>query len=265
MFSRLFGSKKTDDQKQAPPPHNPPAPPPRSPPAGPTGGNSGHGTGGGGGGGGGMSQTIETLDSTLETMDHRENLLNKKIEAEGEKAKQFMTKGNKNQALNCMKRKKMYEEQLNKINLQRANIETMKITMEEQRLNAQILAAQRQGIGEMERQNRNMRAEDVEEDLERAQEAMEDAKAVSDALANPIAMEVIDEDELMDELMGEMEKDKPQKEQTAPPKQQAAQPVAPSLDMPAVPSGNVGPSKTKSKAQQEEEELLKQLEAEMNA
>lgn len=214
-----------------------------------------------------MAQTIETLDNTLETMDHRENHLSKKIDAETEKAKQFMLKGNKNQALMCMKRKKMYEEQLGKINAQRANIETMKITMEEQQLNAQVLAAQRQGVTEMERQNRQMRAEDVEEDLDRAREAMEDAKQVSEALGTQIGGDMVDDDELMDEL-GEMMSQ--QQATTAPAQKAPAKVVSetPQLDMgPTVPTGTIkAPSQpVKTKAQLEEEEMLRQLQEEMNA
>ena len=61
---------------------------------------------------GDAAPAVTKVDDTLKAMELREALLTKKIDNEVAKAKQAMEKGNRNQALLCMKRKKMYEDQL---------------------------------------------------------------------------------------------------------------------------------------------------------
>ncbi|XP_058104327.1 vacuolar protein sorting-associated protein 32 homolog 2-like isoform X5 [Magnolia sinica] len=53
-----------------------------------------------------------TLQQTLEVLEEKENVLQKKISIEVERAKEFTRAKNKQAALQCLKRKKFYEGQM---------------------------------------------------------------------------------------------------------------------------------------------------------
>jgi len=255
MFSKLFGSskKETAPAKASAPPQRPAsgggarAPPP--PPAG-------------GGGGGGTSQVIQRMDDTIESMDLREQLLIKKIDQETQKAKDALAKKNKNLAILCMKRKKMYENNLEKLMAQRGNMETIKITMEDTAMTQQILQTQRHAASELERLNAGMEAEKVEEDLDRLRDAMDQQKEIQELLSQQVGTDIVDEDELLEELDELVAADK--KAVKAATKVNAPAPAQKLPDMgPSVPTSKIAPAKTT--AQVEEDDELARLEAEMNA
>ena len=70
---------------------------------------------GGGGGGGGTSDAIGKLRDASETLDKRQEHLMRKIDNEVKMARDFSQKGKKREALTCIKRKKMYEKQLEQV------------------------------------------------------------------------------------------------------------------------------------------------------
>eukprot|EP01084_Bolivina_argentea_P228920 386519_1 len=122
-------------------------------------------------------------------------------------------------------------------------------------MNREVLDAQRRAANDLQRMNRNMNAEQVEDDMEALREAMDEARDASDALTQPLDADVADEDELLAELEEEMGGIA-----VASP----AQRVEALPDMgPAVPVSNL-PQK-KPVLDDVEEEALRQLEAELNA
>lgn len=237
MFKRLFG-KGDDSGKAATPP-----PPPRST--------------GGGRGGNGVTDGMEKLDTTIDLLDKREAVLDKKIAAELEKAKVFMAKKNKNAAMQCMKRKKMYEDQIMKIAAQKQNMETMKFAMQEQSMNVEVLTAQRTAAQQMRQMNRGMDAETVEEERDILQEQMEEARNVTEVLTQPLDTDPVDEDELMDELEAEMGMGQAEQQAAAP---QRAE-VLPDMG-PSVPTGSIK-QPVAATTEDDDAEALRKLEEEL--
>eukprot|EP01127_Copromyxa_protea_P012745 TRINITY_DN3341_c0_g1_i2.p1 TRINITY_DN3341_c0_g1~~TRINITY_DN3341_c0_g1_i2.p1 ORF type:complete len:103 (+),score=19.90 TRINITY_DN3341_c0_g1_i2:15-323(+) len=69
-------------------------------------------------------QTIDKLRETLDTIEKREKFLEVKIQKEVGQAKQLATRGQKEGAVRCLKRKKMYEAQIEKLRGAGMTIET---------------------------------------------------------------------------------------------------------------------------------------------
>lgn len=256
MFKKLFGSSKNETA----PPKGATAPPARPTPTGGAPPSTG-------GPGAGTRQVIQQMDDTLESMELREQLLMKKIDAETTRAKDALAKKNKNLAILCMKRKKMYEQNLEKLMAQRGNMETVKITMEDTTMTLQVLQAQRAATSQLVTMNQQMGAEQVEDDIDKLRDAIDEQARIADLLQQDVNPNVVDEDELMDELKEMMAADKKQAKVAAAPA-----PATKLPEMPAVPSGDIAAApkpkvatKTMTKEEEEEAEMIRQLESELNA
>lgn len=243
MFSRLFGTKdKSSSGGSSPPPPS---------------------NGGGGATGGGVTTALDKLNTTIELLEKREAVLDKKIADELTKAKAFMQKKNQAGAMTCMKRKKTFEDQKASLVTQKMNMETMKDALEVSAMNRVTLEATKHAAGQLQRENKAVNAEQIEDQMEDIREAMDQHKAVQEALGTALDDQVVDEDDLMAELMGELEAE----EAEAAPAVAVASGKAKTGEqlptMPAVPS-NTLPAK-KPTVVDEDEEALRQLEAELNS
>lgn len=208
----------------------------------------------GGGGGGGNSEAMEKINNSMDLLEKREAVLEKRIEQELTKAKQFQARKNTQGALQCMKRKKQYEEQLMAIGNQKLNLETLKASIENQSMNANVLEAQVAAKNNIKKANKKMDAGKIEDTMDELRDEMDKANQVSEALQAPLDSNFVDEDELLDELNGLMEEDELQN----------LEDLTEQLDMPNVPSQKLPAVKPKAKTKQEEdEEELAALEAQL--
>ncbi|KAG5490277.1 hypothetical protein JKF63_00397 [Porcisia hertigi] len=209
--------------------------------------------GSGGGGNSSAAKTMEEMDAAIELLEKREAALEKRMESELTKAKQLYAKKNTQGALQCMKRKKMFEEQLLKIGAQKQNLETLRFTVQNQSMNHEVLRAQIRAKDELKRSNKQMNADKIEDNMDDLMEEMDKANQVSEALRQPLDGNLVDEDDLMNEL--EMELDAMGLEEA-----QAVDTKLP--DMPAVPSQKLPEKRVPTKSQ-EDEDALAALEAEL--
>ena len=85
----------------------------------------------------------------IETIEKRETHIGRKIDNEITNAKKFSAAGKKREALQCIKRKKMYEGQVEKIGQARLNLETQQLALEQLNLNKEVVEAQREGAKTM--------------------------------------------------------------------------------------------------------------------
>ncbi|KAK7200473.1 Snf7 [Novymonas esmeraldas] len=207
--------------------------------------------GGGGGGNKDAAKAMEDMDSAIELLEKREAALEKRMEGELAKAKQLYAKKNTQGALQCMKRKKMYEEQLMNIGAQKQNLETLKFTVQNQSMNHEVLRAQIRAKDELKRSNKQMNADKIEDNMDDLMEEMDKANQVSEALRQPLDNNFVDEDDLMNEL--EMELDGMDLEEVPTPEVKLP-------DMPAVPSQKL-PTKNQKTVNPKDEDDLKFLEA----
>ena len=150
------------------------------------------------------------MNETIENIGKKEDHLQRKIDAELGNAKKFRTAGKKREALQCLEKRKMYEQQLLTLGTSKINLENQKLTMEAMKMNAEILDTQKMAAKSMVEQVKQMGGVDkVAETQDEIEDAMQDAREIQDVMNNPLALPGIDadDDELLAELDGMMEDD----------------------------------------------------------
>eukprot|EP01115_Flamella_aegyptia_P006215 TRINITY_DN26198_c0_g1_i1.p1 TRINITY_DN26198_c0_g1~~TRINITY_DN26198_c0_g1_i1.p1 ORF type:complete len:221 (+),score=91.13 TRINITY_DN26198_c0_g1_i1:60-722(+) len=147
-----------------------------------------------------VAESINKLKETLDLLEKREDHLNKKVQTELKNAKLNATK-NRKAALMALKRKKQYEQQIEKIQGARLTIEQQMMTIENASVNLEAMNAMRYGANAMRQIHNSMTVEQVDDTMDEIREQMEVANEISEAISQPIGgMELFDEDELEEEL-----------------------------------------------------------------
>lgn len=154
-------------------------------------------------------------------------------------------------ALFAMKRKKLYEQEFDKIQNVKMTLETQVINLESAAQNAQTFKAMQQGTQTMQKIRTEVGIEKVDDIMDEIKEEMELAQEINQAIAQPVDPLMTDEDELLEELNMLETADLEAELLKPPPK------AEPALNLPTVPD-----SKLPALAQQEEDDLRK-LEAEL--
>jgi charged multivesicular body protein 4A/B len=274
FFDNIFGGNKnttTNGGSTAAPTsgksqHPPPPPPPAPKPAG--------GSAGGGGGAGSTVASVQSMERTMETLDRKQAQLEQKITEQEEKAKQYMAAGKKPMAINCMKLKKQYEDQIEKLLAQRMNLQTTQFALETAEMNRVVMNEQQRAAAELQRVSAQMDPDKVQDVMDSVQEQIQNVKDANNALAQPIDMEMADDDDAEEALKALMKADKQSAGAVAAPvatasvKQKSAADAAAEAELARLmggvnvpgqvknPNGKVDASKS---AVSEEEELLAQL------
>ncbi|KAL2251131.1 UNVERIFIED_CONTAM: Vacuolar protein sorting-associated protein 32 [Sesamum indicum] len=222
--------------------------------------------------------TLDKLNETLEMLEKKEGVLQKKASAEVEKAKEYTKAKNKRAAIQCLKRKRLYEEQIGQLANFQLRIHDQPISsdrfllhlscsmlvlfiyrvhimLEGAKATTETVDALRSGAAAMKAMQKVTNIDDVDKTMDEINEQTENMKQIQEALATPIgAAADFDEDELeaeLEELEGaELEEQLLQPATTAP---------AASVQ---VPSGRVPTRPAPQKRTQEEDELAA-LQAEM--
>jgi len=145
-------------------------------------------------------ESITKLRETLEMLEKREAYLQNKINHELQEAKKFMAGKNKRAAMMCLKRKKTYEAQIEKIAGARMTIETQVMAIEGANVSLEAMGAMRMGAQAMKTIHKNITIDEVDNTMEEIREQMDIASEINDAISQPLGGEVYDEDELSAEL-----------------------------------------------------------------
>mmetsp|Transcript_14104 Transcript_14104/g.15942 ORF Transcript_14104/g.15942 Transcript_14104/m.15942 type:complete len:165 (+) Transcript_14104:152-646(+) len=111
-----------------------------------------------------------------------------------------MAKGDKKGALYSMKRKKLLEGELNKIENVKMTLETQVINLESASQNKETYQAMKQGKDAMAKIRDDIGIDQVDNLMDDIREEMEQAQEISDAMAAPVDPLAGDEDELLAEL-----------------------------------------------------------------
>jgi hypothetical protein len=88
-------------------------------------------------------EAMAKLKETIENIGKKEDHLQRKIDAELATAEKFKAAGKERERLQCLEKKKMYEQQLATLGTSKMNLENLKLTMESMFMNAEILDVQR--------------------------------------------------------------------------------------------------------------------------
>jgi len=215
-------------------------------------------------------ETLEKLKETYEMLEKRNALLEKKMEAELDKAKAHTRDKNKKAALLCLKKKKMYEEQMDKLTNNQLRVWEQMNMLENAKVTADTVGALKEGAAQMKAIQKTNKIEDLDDTLEEINEVSDRQRELDDALATPVGQAAeLDEDELLLELE-ELQAEALEEEVRGPAvgvassSHRGAQPgLAEELGIegaPSVPGGRPAPAK---RALTPEEEELAALEAEM--
>ena len=145
-----------------------------------------------------------------------------------------------------MKRKKLHDAELAKIENVKMTLETQVINLESAAQNKETFVAMKQGKNAMAKIRDEVGLENVDDLMDDIREEMEQAQEISDAIAAPVDPLGADEDELLAEL-----------EQMGADDLEAELLSAPGDSLPAVPSTKLPAHKKK------EQEEMRALEAEL--
>jgi len=143
---------------------------------------------------------ITKMRETLEMLEKREAYLQSKINHEISEAKRNMTLKNKRAAMMCLKKKKTYEAQIEKISGASMTIQTQLMAIEGANVSLQTLDVMNMGARIMKDLHKNMTVEDVDKTMDDIQSQMEIATEIETAIAQPLGNVTFDEDELDAEL-----------------------------------------------------------------
>ncbi|KAL7166410.1 hypothetical protein ACSBR2_037146 [Camellia fascicularis] len=199
--------------------------------------------------------TIDKLNETLEMLEKKENVLIKKAAAEVEKAKEFSRVKNKRAAIQCLKRKRLYEQQIEQLGNFQLRIHDQMIMLEGAKATTETVDALRSGASAMKAMQKATNIDDVDKTMDEINEQTENMKQIQEALSAPIgAAADFDEDELEAEL---------EELEGAELEEQLLQPATSAPAAPAqVPAGRV-PARPAPQKNTAEEDELAALQAEM--
>ncbi|KAI7744127.1 hypothetical protein M8C21_015071 [Ambrosia artemisiifolia] len=145
--------------------------------------------------------TLDKLNETLEMLEKKENVLKKKSNAEVQKAKEFTNAKNKRAAIQCLKRKRLYEQQIEQLGNFQLRIHDQMIMLESAKATTETVDALRTGAKTMKEMHKAVNIDDVDKTMDEINEQTENMKQIQEALSAPIgAAADFDEDELEAEL-----------------------------------------------------------------
>ncbi|CAG8563424.1 14006_t:CDS:2 [Funneliformis caledonium] len=142
---------------------------------------------------------IVRLRETLDMLGKRESHLQSKIDAELKNAKSNAAT-NKRAALMALKRKKQYENQIEKISGARITIEAQVMAIENANVNLETIKAMEKGAEAMKAIHNNMDMNKVDDTMDSIREQIDLADEISNAISAPMIGIDLDDDELTAEL-----------------------------------------------------------------
>lgn len=231
----------------------------------------------GGSSGGPSSKNKDMPKKAIVELREHINLLGKKqshlqtqILNQENEAKTLLTKGNKSMAKNSLKKKKIHEAQLTKLEGQMDSLEQQLFSIESANLNLETMRAMKQGAKAMKTMHNGLDIDKVDETMDEVREQVELGEEISDAISRPMytGANEVDEDELDEELDALAEHDKTKEQIPKVSQPQAAEAVSEKpVSLPNAPNSKLEPSKSQDQQPTEEEDederALRELQAEM--
>ncbi|XP_028288883.1 charged multivesicular body protein 4c [Parambassis ranga] len=149
-------------------------------------------------GGPSPQEAIHKLRETEEMLTKKQEYLEKRIEQELALAKKHGTK-NKRAALQALKRKKRFEQQLTQIDGTLSTIEFQREALENSHTNTEVLKNMGYAAKAMKKVHENMDLDKIDDLMQDITEQQDIAREITDAISRPSG-EMFDEDELLAEL-----------------------------------------------------------------
>jgi Snf7 len=147
-----------------------------------------------------VSTSIQQLREAQGLLDKRQSHLEAKSDESLRIAKEKLKAKNKRAAMSYLKRKKNYDNQVDKLFGMRDNIEQQIMALENVAANKEVVHAMRIGRDAMQHNIRDNDIEKVDDMLDEINESMALQEEMNEALSRQIGTAVADDDELMAEL-----------------------------------------------------------------
>lgn len=162
---------------------------------------------------------IERIRTSIENSDKRSLYLQRKIDRLVPEAKSKMGRGDKRGALADMKRKKMFQAEIDKLDNVKMTLETQALQLETAAHNKETIQVLQTGNSAMRRLRKAFGVDQVDDLMDDIRDEADTAQEISAALANPMDPYMMDDDELMrelEELDGNSSKQKQQHSSNVP-------------------------------------------------
>ena len=204
-----------------------------------------------------IASQIQSLNGTSSTYQKRIDHLEKKSLQYRDEARLKLKRKNKKAALMALRRKKMVDMEINKMQQLQFNLDSMKFQLENASTNATMVHAMKTVKGGLKQFHSTVSVDEVEETMDDISELMDDSNEMNEMLGRPMGDCSDDEDALLGELE-ELEQEAIDEmfEETIEEKDDSP------VQMPEVPKDI--PTKDDD-TDEEEQDVFKQLEAEMLA
>eukprot|EP00249_Psilotum_nudum_P019177 c27127_g4_i1 orf=1-411(-) len=120
--------------------------------------------------------TLDKLNETLEMLEKKEKVLQKKISMEIERAREYTRAKNKRAAIQCLKRKRLYESQVEQLGNFQLRIHDQMILLEGAKATTETVDALRSGATAMKAIQKATRIDDVDKTMDEINEQTENMK-----------------------------------------------------------------------------------------
>ncbi|KAL5206867.1 hypothetical protein ABZP36_035076 [Zizania latifolia] len=170
--------------------------------------------------------TLDRLHETLQMLEKKECFLQKKASAQVEMAKDYTKAKNKNAAIQCLKKKKLYETQIEQLANFQLRVHDQIIMLESAKATTDTVDALCSGSSAVKAIHQSLSTDDIENAIEEANEHTENMKQIQELLATPVGASAdFDEDELEAELE-DLEEEELDNELPEPPQRTCMEPSA---------------------------------------
>ncbi|QHS74771.1 ESCRT-III subunit protein SNF7 [Saccharomyces paradoxus] len=219
------------------------------------------------------TKAIVRLREHINLLSKKQSHLRTQITNQENEARIFLTKGNKVMAKNALKKKKIYEQNLSKVEGTMESMEQQLFSIESANLNLETMRAMQEGAKAMKSIHNGLDIDKVDETMDEIREQVELGDEISDAISRPLntGANEVDEDELDEELDMLAQENANQEMSKIVNNNVNAAPISDNkVSLPSVPSNKIKQSETSMKDGGEEEEeededekALRELQAEM--
>jgi charged multivesicular body protein 4 len=145
-------------------------------------------------------ESITKLRDTIDILAKRELYLEKKAESQVTEARACLSAKNKRGAVAALKKKRLYENQLNSIIAAHDKLEQQVLSIEGAAATMEALNVLKEGAHAMAQMHGNLTVEKVETLMEDVNDQMDVAVELNKAIAQPMGSDALDEDDLLREL-----------------------------------------------------------------
>ena len=147
-----------------------------------------------------VQETIVRMNGVIQTLDKREAHMLHKVAAQDAEARAKLRAKDKRGAMVCLKRKKMFENELTKLAGSRWTLEQQIVQLEATVTTMEVARNMEYGKEAMRAARGGMDADDVADTMDDIREEMDEANAIGDLLGEGLGNDYEDDDELLDEL-----------------------------------------------------------------